>query len=195
MTRTVFKTPVLTPALRLLANGWLKLSGWRVVAPSIAKPPFVFIGAPHTSNWDFFLLMAGVLHLGLDVRWLGKHTLFPPGLGLVMRWMGGIPVNRTRAHNTVAKMAALFETFPQTILCIPPEGTRSKVNQWKTGFYRIAEQASVPILLAAIDAENKELRLLGEFRPGGDMEADMALIQARYRGLKGLRPHNTAEQD
>jgi len=188
--RSVFTTPVLTPCLRLLANGWLKIAGWRVVAPEVPRPPFIFIGAPHTSNWDFLLLMVGIFHLRLDVHWLGKHTLFPVGLGWFMRWLGGIPVNRSRAHNMVPRMATLLRDEPDTILCIPPEGTRSRVSTWKTGFYHIAAQADVPILMAAIDAENRELRLLGQFHPEGDVDSDMARIREQYRGLKGLRPEN-----
>lgn len=193
MPRTVFSTPAITPCLRALANGWLKLSGWHVEAPDIPRPPFVFIGAPHTSNWDFALLLVAILHLGMDVRWLGKHTLFPPVLGAVMRWLGGIPVNRTRAHNMVARMTDLIRSHPETILCVPPEGTRSKVSEWKTGFYRIAEGAGVPILLAAIDAENRALRLLGRFEPTGDIDGDLRAIRAQYRGLQGLRPENSAD--
>lgn len=195
MARTVFTTPVLTPCLRLLANGWLKLSGWRVNAPAIPPPPFVFIGAPHTSNWDLFLLLIGVFHLRLDVRWMGKHTLFPPGLGWFMRWLGGIPVNRAKAHNMVPRMAALLREQPETILCIPPEGTRSRVQAWKKGFYHIATQAGVPILMTAIDAGNKQLRMLGEFQPTGDVDADIARIQDHYRTMQGLRPENASLPD
>lgn len=91
----------------------------------------------------------------------------------------------------VDKMAARLQENPETILCIPPEGTRGKVSEWKTGFYRIAEQAGVPILMAAIDAENKQLRLIGEFKPTGDLEQDIMDIRKHYEGLKGLRPENT----
>jgi 1-acyl-sn-glycerol-3-phosphate acyltransferase len=191
MRHSIFSTPIVTPILRFIANSCLKLSGWRVEANDLPSTPYVFIGAPHTSNWDFMLLLAGVLHLHLDIRWMGKHTLFPPLIGAVMRWMGGIPVNRSKAHNVVARMAGLIKENPKTILCIPPEGTRSRVTEWKTGFYRIASQAEVPIILTAIDAENKTLRLLGEFRPGDDLDSDMQRIQAAYKGLKGIRPENT----
>jgi|APSaa5957512535_1039671.scaffolds.fasta_scaffold156506_2 1-acyl-sn-glycerol-3-phosphate acyltransferase len=191
MRHSIFSTPIVTPILRFMANSCLKLCGWRVEANELPSTPYVFIGAPHTSNWDFMLLIAGVLHLHLDIRWMGKHTLFPPVIGTVMRWMGGIPVNRTKAHSMVSRMADLIREEPDTILCIPPEGTRSKVKEWKSGFYHIARQAQVPILLAAIDAENKTLRMLGEFKPGDDLDSDMQSIQAAYKGLKGIRPENT----
>jgi 1-acyl-sn-glycerol-3-phosphate acyltransferase len=195
MTRSVFTTPLLTPCLRLIANAWLKLAGWRVNAPEVPAPPFLFIGAPHTSNWDFMLLLAGVLHLRLDVRWMGKHTLFPRGLGWFMRWLGGIPVNRTRAHNMVPRMATLLREHPETILCVPPEGTRSKVREWKTGFYHIADQAGVPILMAAVDAEHRQLLMLGQFHPSGDVDEDMVKIREHYRPFKGIRPENASDPD
>lgn len=195
MTRSVFTTPLLTPCLRLIANAWLKLAGWQVNAPEVPAPPFLFIGAPHTSNWDFMLLLAGVLHLGLDVRWMGKHTLFPRGLGWFMRWLGGIPVNRTRAHNMVPRMATLLREHPETILCVPPEGTRSKVREWKTGFYHIADQAGVPILMAAVDAEHRQLLMLGQFHPSGDVDQDMVKIREHYRPFKGIKPENASDPD
>jgi len=86
----------------------------------------------------------------------------------------------------------MLEENPQIILCIPPEGTRGRVTQWKTGFYRIAEKAEVPILMAAIDAENKQLRIIGEFKPTGDLDQDMIAIRKHYQGFKGLNPENTS---
>jgi len=192
MQQSVFSTPIITPALRFLSNCWLKLKGWQVHAQSLPAPPFIFIGAPHTSNWDFLLLMVAVFHLRMDIRWMGKHTLFPPFIGRVMLWFGGIPVNRTKAYKMVDKMVLMLEENPQTILCIPPEGTRGRVTQWKTGFYLIAEKAEVPILMAAIDAENKQLRIIGEFKPTGDLDQDMIAIRKHYQGFKGLNPENTS---
>ena len=154
------------------------------------QPPFVFLGAPHTSNWDFVLLMAAMLVLRLDARWLGKHTLFRPPFGGLMRWLGGIPVNRSRAHNTVAEVVAAFARNPRLIVCIPPEGTRKKVARWKTGFYRIAHGAHVPIMLTVVDAERKSLRLLDVFHPGGDIDRELPQIQRHYLGFRGLRPEN-----
>ena len=193
MPGSLFTTPLAAAPLRLLANGFLKVTGWRVVHGTLPHPPFIVIGAPHTSNWDFLYLMCAILHLRMDIKWMGKHTLFPAGLGWLMRWLGGIPVNRTRAHNMVGRMAELIMSNPDTILCIPPEGTRSKVAEWKTGFYRIAEQAGVPVVMAAIDAPRKELRVLGEFRPTGDIDADMAHIRSCYKGIRGIRPDNQAD--
>jgi 1-acyl-sn-glycerol-3-phosphate acyltransferase len=107
-----------------------------------------------------------------------------------MCWLGGIPVNRTKAHNMVSRMAERLKTNPSTILCIPPEGTRSKVKEWKSGFYFIARKAGVPILMAAIDSERRELKLMGEFIPSGDLDKDLRLIKSHYQGIKGINPEN-----
>lgn len=190
---SVFTTPVLTPVLRGLAKGLLKVCGWTVVPTDRMRPPFVFIGAPHTSNWDFPLLLAAMLILHIDARWLGKHTLFRFPFGGLMRWLGGIPVNRSAAHNRVADMVAAFARDPTLAVCIPPEGTRKKVDRWKTGFYRIAHGAGAPIMLTVIDAETKSLRLLDIFHPSGDIDRDLPEIQRHYVGFRGLRPENAYE--
>lgn len=188
---SVFTTPVLSPCLRGLARLLLKLSGWKVVSAVHAEPPFVFIGAPHTSNWDFALLLLGVLDLGLDARWLGKHTLFRFPFGALMRWLGGIPVDRTRSNNLVASMVQTFNANPGLVVCIPPEGTRSKVQRWRSGFYHIAVGAGVPVLMTVIDAEHKALRVMGVYRPTGqDADREIRAIQQHYRGYQGLRPEN-----
>lgn len=190
---SVFTTPVLTPVLRGLAKILLKLSGWKVLPTDLMQPPFVFIGAPHTSNWDFLLLLGAMLVHRIDARWLGKHTLFRFPFGGLMRWLGGIPVNRTAAHNRVADLVDAFARDPAMALCIPPEGTRKKVDRWKTGFYRIAHGAGVPILMTVIDAERKSLHVLGIFHPTGDIERELPQIQQHYAGFRGLRPENAFE--
>jgi len=187
----VFTTPVLTPILRGTARVLLRISGWRVEPDARLQAPFVFIGAPHTSNWDFVLLLGAMLVLRLDVRWMGKHTLFRFPFGGVMRWLGGIPVDRSGPHNRVADVVAAFKREPKLIVCIPPEGTRKKVERWKTGFYRIAHGAGVPIMMTVIDAEHRSLRLLDVFHPTGDIDHDLPLIQRHYLGIRGLRPEYT----
>ena len=187
---SVFTTPVLTPMLRGLARGLLRLHGWKVEPDARMKPPFVFIGAPHTSNWDFVLMLGTMLVLRLDVHWMGKHTLFRFPFGGLMRWLGGIPVDRTKANNRVADIVDTFARDPQLVVCIPPEGTRKKVERWKTGFYRIAHGAGVPIMMTVIDAEQKSMRLLGVYHPTGDIDRELPEIQRHYLGFRGLRPEN-----
>ncbi len=190
---SVFTTPVFTPVLRGLAKGLLQLYGWKVEPGDRMKPPFVMIGAPHTSNWDFLLLVAAMLVLRLDVRWIGKHTLFRFPLGGLMRWLGGIPVDRSKSNNRVADIVAAFAQDPSLVICISPEGTRKKVDRWKTGFYRIAHGAGVPIMMTVVDAEHKSLRVLDVFSPTGDIDRELPRIQRNYREFKGLRPENACD--
>ncbi len=190
--RTVFTTPILTPCLRALGRLWLKLGRWRlVVHEPLPQPPFVMIGAPHTSNWDFPLLIAAMLELGLDISWMGKHTLFPRPIAGLMRWMGGIAIDRRQSNNMVAGTVQAFQENPGMIVFIPPEGTRKKVERWKTGFYHIARLAEVPVVMAGIDAGSRELKVIGSFRPSGDIDQDLPRIQAHYKDMLGLIPENT----
>ncbi len=191
MRTTVFSTPIITPLLRMLALGILKLIGWHARGEELSRQRFVLIGAPHTSNWDFPLMLLVVLKLRLRVFWMGKHTLFPFGLGWFMKWLGGIPINRSASHNVVRQTVQQYEDNEQLVVLIPPEGTRSKVDSWKTGFYHIAHSAGVPILLGYVDAEKKEAGFADFFYPTGDIDADMREIRAFYSGKKGLNADNS----
>jgi 1-acyl-sn-glycerol-3-phosphate acyltransferase len=190
MRTTVFSTPVLTPLLRGLAIVLLKLLGWTAVGKEISSPKLVLIGAPHTSNWDFPLMLLVVLKLRLKVYWMGKHTLFRFPFGALMRWLGGIPIDRSKPNNVVQQMTEEYARQSELVVLIPPEGTRSKVARWKTGFYHIARNAGVPILLGYVDAPKKEAGLADFFTPTGDLERDMEEIRAFYAGKGGLNPKN-----
>jgi 1-acyl-sn-glycerol-3-phosphate acyltransferase len=191
MRRTVFNTPVITPLLRLLAIVLLKLIGWKAVGRPVEGARFVLIGAPHTSNWDFPLMLMVVLKLRLQVFWMGKHTLFPFPVGWFMKWLGGIPVNRSKAQNLVEQTVQQYREHPQLVVLVPPEGTRAKVKEWKTGFYHIAVNAGVPILMGYVDAATKQAGLADFFHPTGDIEKDMPAIRAFYADKVGLNPENT----
>ena len=191
MRRTVFSTPIITPCLRLLSILVLKLIGWKAVGCPIKNARFVLIGAPHTSNWDFPLMIMVVLKLRLKEFWMGKNTLFPFPVGWIMKWLGGIPVDRSRAHNLVDQTVAQYKSEPEMIVLVPPEGTRSKVKEWKTGFYRIAVAAEVPVLMGYVDGEKKEAGLADFFYPTGELEVDMPAIRAFYADKVGINPENT----
>lgn len=191
MRRTVFNTPVITPLLRLLAIVLLKLIGWKAVGRPVEGARFVLIGAPHTSNWDFPLMLMVVLKLRLQVFWMGKHTLFPFPVGWFMKWLGGIPVNRSKAQNLVEQTVQQYRDHPQLVVLVPPEGTRAKVKEWKTGFYHIAVNAGVPILMGYVDAATRQAGLADFFHPTGDIEKDMPAIRAFYADKVGLNPENT----
>lgn len=187
MHHTIFDTPLVNTFLRGVSLAVLRMTGWRVegTLPSHATKS-VLIAAPHTSNWDlpYTLMLAFVLRL--RVYWIGKQSLFRAPFGGVMRWLGGIPVNRDQANNLVASSAqAMREAQGPIQLIVPPEGTRGKTRHWKTGFYFIAQQADVPIVLAFVDDERKVGGLGPVFIPTGDLEQDMRAIKAFYAPIKG----------
>lgn len=168
---------------RALFTALLRLAGWRFVEPFPDQAQAVIVAAPHTSNWDFVVGMSAVFALGVRVHWMGKHTLFRWPAGPLMRWLGGIPIDRTAAHGVVEQTVALFAARPQLLLVVTPEGTRKKVARWKSGFWHIAHGAGVPILLGAIDYRKKQLQVGSLLQPGSDLEADMRRIQAHYAGI------------
>lgn len=190
MHRTIFDTPVVNTVLRRLSLAFLKLSGWTVVGtlPSGARKS-VFIAAPHTSNWDLPYTLMVAFALRLNIYWMGKHQIFKPPFRRLMMWLGGIAVHREHANNLVAaSVQAIREADGPLQLVVPPEGTRSKVRHWKTGFYYIASGAQVPIVLAFMDYKNKRAGIGGEFIPTGNLEADMATIRAFYAPFTGKNP-------
>jgi len=191
MRTTVFCTPIITPLLRWIAIVVLKVIGWKAVGKEIANPRFVLIGAPHTSNWDFPLMLLIVLKLRLQVFWMGKHTLFPFPVGWLMKWLGGIPINRAKSHNVVNETVRQYRENENLVVLVPPEGTRSKVTTWKSGFYHIANNAGVPILMGFVDAAKKEAGLADFFYPTGDVEADIQEIRKFYQDKKGIRAENS----
>jgi len=188
---TIFSTPILTPILRVISIIILKFIGWNAKGEETTIKKFVLIGAPHTSNWDFPLMLMVVLKLKLSVFWMGKHTLFPFPFAGLMKWLGGIPINRSASHNVVRETVKHYKENKELIVLIPPEGTRSKVSEWKTGFYHIANMANVPILLGYVDAKNKEAGFVDFFYPTGSPEKDMDEIQKFYAPLKGLIAKNS----
>ncbi|RMG99284.1 MAG: acyltransferase [Chloroflexi bacterium] len=167
---------------------WFLFSGWRVVGTPPDLPKFVAIGAPHTSNWDFIIAMATLLALRLRLSWMGKHTLFKGPFGWLFYWLGGVPIDRRAKHGVVEQMADEFARREQFLLGIAPEGTRRKVDRWKTGFYRIAERAGVPIVPVALDYSSKSIIIGEAFYPTGDLEEDLARLQAFYANVTAKFP-------
>ena len=187
MQYTVFDTPILRPLLALVARVGLRLSGWRVEGQFPADSRYVLIGAPHTSNWDFPLALGVCFACNVKIYWMGKSSLFRGLAGLVMRWLGGIPVNRNKPGGLVGQMITAFGRQPELVLAIPPEGTRSRVSEWKTGFYYIAQRAGVPVLPVYVDGARKVVGIALLFYPTGDLEGDLPKIRAIYAGKQGIR--------
>jgi len=173
---------------RALGRWTLRILGWGVegVFPNI--PKLVVIAAPHTSNWDFIVGILAVFALGLRARFIAKHQLFKPPLGWLMRWFGGIPVNREAPQGMVPQAVAAIEQAQSVFLAITPSGTRSSTRPWKSGFYRIAVAARVPIMPIAFDGEHKTIRLHPAFEPSGDYDADLPKLRAYFDGVRGIRP-------
>ena len=188
--RTIFDTPVVAPMLKRLSLGWLRVRGWQVqgaLAPEAARS--VVIAAPHTSNWDLPYTLMAAFALGMHIRWMGKASLFRGPAGPVMRWLGGIAVDRSRNTGRVAaSAAALAQAEGALQLVVPPEGTRGRTRHWKTGFWHIAREARVPVVLAYLDYERRVCGLGPLLWPGEEVEADMVTVKAFYAPFKGLRP-------
>ncbi len=189
MRTTIFSTPLLTSLLRMLAILILKIMGWTAVGKEISDPKLVLIGAPHTSNWDFPLMLMVVLKLRLKVFWMGKKELFRFPFGWLMRWLGGIPIDRSKSNNVVDQITREYAEQRELVVLVPPEGTRSKVDRWKTGFYHIAKNANVPILMGYVDAPKKEAGLADFFTPTGNLEQDMQEIRKFYASKGVLKPY------
>ena len=187
MHRTIFTTPVVNALLRGFSLAFLKMAGWTVEGSlPIQASRSVLIAAPHTSNWDLPYTLMVAFALRLNPYWMGKHSIFRAPFGGLMRWLGGIPVNRAQSSTLVAASAqAIAGADGPLQLIVPPEGTRSKTRYWKTGFYYIAQTARVPIVMAYMDYATKRSGLGPLFQPTGDIEADMAAIKAFYAPFKG----------
>jgi len=194
MRQTVFDTPILKQVLYLLAIFYMRAFRWKKEGRIPNVPKFVMIAAPHTSNWDLPMTLILSLAFRMKVFWLGKHTIFRTPFGGLFKWLGGIPVDRRQANNLVTQCIQTFQRSERLIMIIPPEGTRSKVRYWKTGFYYIAHGAGVPISLGYVDYKRKAGGMGPTVITTGDIEADMMKIRSFYAGVTGKNPHQWAEQ-
>ncbi len=188
MQRTIFDTPIVNNVFRGLSRLGLKLAGWKLEGKAPASEKYVVIAAPHTSNWDFPLTIAMAFLFEMKIYWMGKDALFNGPMGPMMRWLGGIPVERKAKHGLVQQVVDQFAIHQQLIVVIPPEGTRSKVSKWKSGFYHVAHGASVPIALGYLDFQRKRGGFGPLFETTGDYETDLIEIQKFYAEIKGKRP-------
>lgn len=173
---------------RWIGRSILRLGGWRMVGTLPDLPRLVLIGAPHSSNWDGIWGFAAKAALGVDIRVLGKQSLFRiPLLGFVLRRLGVLPIDRNAASGVVAQAAALIHGSDGVWIGLAPEGTRRRVERWKTGFWKIAKAADVPILRMYFHYPDRIIGFGPLFHPGDDLQADMAEIRAWYRPWMGKR--------
>ena len=170
-----------------VSRALLGLARWRIEGDFPPRPKMVAIVAPHTSNWDFIVGILAVFAIGIRVRFLAKHTLFKPPLGPLMRWFGGMPVDRKAPHGLVPQVVEAIEKTPSIFLAITPAGTRSSTKPWRSGFYHIAVAARVPIFPVIFDGPNRAIRFLPAFEPSGNYEADLPKLLALYAGVRGIK--------
>jgi 1-acyl-sn-glycerol-3-phosphate acyltransferase len=173
--------------LRALGRAVLRLLRWRIEGEIPDVPKLVIAVAPHTSNWDFVVGAAVMFALDLRLSFLAKDTLFRGPFGPVMRWMGGIAVDRTKPHGVVGEAVEAFTATRQRVLAIAPQGTRSAGARYKSGFLHIARGACVPVLYATLDYEGHCLRLGPAFDPCEDVEADLQRVETFYSAVRGKR--------
>lgn len=173
---------------------FLNTMGWRtdVAFPHHHLKKYVIIVAPHTSSWDFPIGLAyrSLLHM-THTHYLGKQELFKPPFGFIFRWLGGTPVDRSNHHNMVDEVAKLFDQHKEFSLAIAPEGTRKRVDKLKTGFYFIARNAHVPIIMVGLDYKNKTVVISEPLYPTNHQEHDFAIIYDFYRPIEGKYPEHS----
>jgi 1-acyl-sn-glycerol-3-phosphate acyltransferase len=180
-----------SPLSRWFGRTLLRIGGWHMEGEFPDLPKLVLIGAPHSSNWDGVWGFAAKLALGLDIKILGKDSLFKvPVMGFLLRRFGVIPVDRSAAHGVVEQSAMMIRRADRFWYGLAPEGTRKPVERWKTGFWKIAKAAGVPVLPAYFHYGRKVIGIGPPFELGDDMAADMARIRDWYRGVSKGKFHD-----
>jgi 1-acyl-sn-glycerol-3-phosphate acyltransferase len=170
----------------------LKLFGWRMLYRPLPGPRGIAVVYPHTSNWDFVVGLLGKWALNLPFRWLAKDSLFKSPLGSWFRALGGEPVDRSAPQGMIRSQAERINAADWYWLAITPEATRGYRPNWKSGFYHLALEAKVPLVLVYLDYPNKTLGVIDHVHLSGDQEADFAQIRAAYAGHRGKFPKSEA---
>ncbi len=178
---------------RLIARTFWAFSSWRMVSEPAPDRPTVLIGAPHTSNWDFVFMLAIAWRLGMRFRWLGKKGLFTGWRGPIMRGLGGIAVDRDAPSAVVSEVLERIESGDVFGLVVTPDGTRKGHTHWKSGFYRIAREAQLPVTLGYVDRTTKTTGLGPTIDLTGDISSDMDRIRAFYADKSGAKPEHKVE--
>lgn len=176
-----------------ISRALLKLAGWTPFPFQEEVPKCVICVAPHTSNWDFVLGKLFYYSIGQDANFLIKKEWFFFPFNYIFNWMGGVPVDRRKKTSVTDQMVAEFGRRKQLHLAVTPEGTRKRTEEWKKGFYFIALNANVPILLAFFDYAKKELGIKAVFHPTGNVEEDIKRIRGYYNDVTACHPENFAK--
>jgi 1-acyl-sn-glycerol-3-phosphate acyltransferase len=181
------------PLTRAFGRLVMRLMGWRIEGALPDLPKAVIIVAPHTAAIDLVIGLAGKVALGVEVHWFGKHTVFWPPLGWLLRWLGGLPVDRAAPGGVARRAADEFARRERFLLGLSPEGTRRRVERWKTGFHRIAVEGGVPILPVALDYRSRTIRIRDAFSPTADVDADLARLRCSFQSGMARFPEHYAE--
>jgi 1-acyl-sn-glycerol-3-phosphate acyltransferase len=172
------------------ARWLLRVTGWQLIGARPNCDHYVLIAAPHTSNWDFPLMLVFAVAFDIKVTWMAKHSLFYPPMGWIMRALGGMPIVRHKNRNVVAAMVSAFANVQSLVLVVPTEGTRERSEYWKSGFYHIARQARVPIVPSFLDYKRRHGGFGAAFDVTGNVRADMQHFRDVYHGMEGKFPKN-----
>lgn len=167
----------------------LSMIGWKLVGNlPVGLRKAVIIVAPHTSNWDFFIGYLAYVCLGVKAKFLMKKEIFVFPIASIAKKLGGIAVNRNEKNTIVEDVVKAINNSDDFILTITPEGTRSKVMEWKSGFWRIAKMAEIPVIVGFLDFKEKKVGILGAVKLTDNYEDDLGRIQNMYRNISGLYP-------
>lgn len=178
---------------RVVARVFWTFSRWTLVSEPAPDRPTILIGAPHTSNWDFVFMLAITWRLDMHVRWLGKKSLFRGWRGPIMRRLGGIAVDREAPSAVVSEVLERIRSGDVFGLVVTPDGTRKGHTHWKSGFYRIAREASLPVTLGYVDRTTMTTGLGPTIELTGDVSRDMDVIRAFYADKSGVKPEHRVE--
>ena len=163
--------------MQVIANSLFRVSGWRITGEIPDEKKFIIVVAPHTSNWDFILGLITLFSLKMEIHWMGKHTIFRKPFAGLMKWLGGIPINRTSASGVVNETVTAYKEKEKLIITIAPEGTRQKVDKWKMGFYFIARKAEIPIVIAKLDYGTRHIEFGPTIELTNDRDGDIQQIR------------------
>ncbi len=179
--------------MRWLAAIVLRLAGWRTAYVTPPGPKSVIVVYPHTSNWDFVLGVLFMARHRVNLNWAGKDTLFRWPFKRFFVWLGGVPTNRRERTGLIGQLLDAFAQSESFCMVIAPEGTRSKCDHWKTGFYRLTLEAGVPLGLGFIDYASKRVGVERWVKLSGDEETDLAMFRTYYSAFKARYPEKAGD--
>ncbi len=183
--------PLSRSPMALLCRFLLFVIRWRAVSPPDVPRKAVIIAAPHTSNWDGFLMLVAAKALGLRIRWAFKADAAKGLVGWLLGKLGALPIRREGNQGVVEALVGEFARHEDLLYAIAPSGTRKKKDNWRSGFYHLARAAKVPVLFGVVDYAGKQAGLVGMHTLTGDVTADMDVVRAAYAPMRALYPAKT----